>query len=185
MGLLFRSWYDKDESSSPMRPQFLLVLAFVVLNPTNPLAPAWSPNHEYLATTKVGQRFVTPEGGNYKLFLNGKLFYPTKVAHGLFSAYKDQHTFLSELEWSPDSRHVAFIEKIYDWEYYDPYNRYWDGWASKMRYYLAIVSTDGTAKGYRLPEAPQSLSLAWLAAGRIVYNGHTFDLATNPPQPIQ
>ena len=168
-----------------MGPQFLFLLAFVVLNPTTPLAPAWSPDHGYLASTKVGQRFVTPEGGNYKLLLNGKLVYPTKVAHGLLSAYKDQHTFLSELEWSPDSRHIAFIEKIYDWEYYDPYNRYWDGWASKMRYYLAVVSTDGTAKGYRLPEAPQSLSLEWLAAGRIVYNGHTFDLATNPPQPIQ
>lgn len=161
------------------------ILLFSIVAPTTPLVPVWSPDHQFLATTKVQQRLVTPEGGNYKLLINGKLVYPTKTRHGLFSAYKDQHTFLSELAWSPDNQDLAFIEKIYDWEYLDPYNSDFAGWASNMRYYLTIVSPDGVAKGYRLDHVPADFDVQWVGPDRVELNDRIFDLRANPPQPIR
>ena len=163
----------------------IFTVAFALVDPSRPLAPAWSPNGQILASTKVPEQFVTPEGGNYKLLMNGKLVYPAKVPHGWFSAYKDQHTFLSPLVWSPNSQDVAFLEKVYDWEYYDPYNFYWEGRASKLRYYLAIVSADGRAFGYRLTQVPDDIELEWRGPEQLELDGRTLNLQTNPPQPIK
>ena len=110
---------------------FILLLSPLIVR-DQPLAPAWAPDHQALATTKVSEAFATPEGGNYQLLLNGQLVYPKKPKHSWFHAYEDQHTFLSKLAWSPDSRRLALVEKVYDWEYTDPYNRYFDGTVSRM-----------------------------------------------------
>ena len=171
-------------------PALILFLLTIVvapdrsLAPSQPLAPTWSPDHKVLATTKVPQAFVTPEGGNYRLLLNGSLTYPRKAKRAWFSAYENQHTFLSPLEWSPDSRHVAFVEKIYDWEYTDPYNRYFDGRVSNLHFYLAVVSLDGQASGYQLDHVPLNIQLEWKQADEISFNGRSFDLRNDVFKPI-
>jgi hypothetical protein len=168
-----------------MYGRLICLLMFSRIVPTTPLVPVWSPNHRFLASTQVPQRLVTPEGGNYELLLNGKLVYPSRRHRGFLSAYQDQHTFLSELAWSPNSDRVAFVEKIYDWQYLDPYNGSFDGWATSMQYFLAIVSSRGEAKGYRLNQVPAHFSVRWLGPNRVELNGLTFDLEANPPQPIR
>ena len=166
-------------------PSVLRLLLFAaVLIHDQPLSPARSPDGQILATTEVPQTFVTPEGGNYKLLLNSVLAYPPKPKRSLFSAYQNWHTFLSPLAWSPDSRYVAFAEKIYNWEYLDPYGRNFDGIASKKRVVLAIVSRDGRAKGYRLGGEWENMQLSWIGPGQIAFDGKTYDLATHPPEPI-
>ena len=161
-----------------------LLLAFWVLAPDKPLTPVWSPDRQTLASTEVSSRFVTPEGGDYQLLLNQKLVYPKKK-RGWFSAYQNVHTFVSEFSWSPDSEHVAFVEKVYDWEYVDPFNSDFSGSASELRFYLAIVSNDGTARGYLLPEHLESATVRWQSPIEIDVNGRTFNLERNPPRPIR
>jgi hypothetical protein len=150
-----------------------------------PFSPAASPDHQILATTKVDEGFVTPEGANYKLLLNGHLVYPGKRKHVWFHAYEDQHTFLSDLTWSPDSQHLAFAEKVYDWEYLDPYNRYFDGTVSKESFYLVIVARDGTVRGYQLLGVPGRDDPRWQDSHTVVLNQRPFDLQTNAPTPIR
>ena len=149
-----------------------------------PLSPAWSPDHQILATTKVNERFATPEGANYTLFLNGRPAYPKPEKSRWFSAYTNQHTFLTELEWAPDSQQLAFFEKIYDWEYTDPYNHDFDGRVTKNRYYLVIVSRTGNAAGYSIDQAPTNPTVAWHGSSKVALNGRIFDLQANRPGPI-
>ena len=133
----------------------------------------------------MSEAFATPEGGNYQLLLNGQLVYPKKPKHSWFHAYEDQHTFLSKLAWSPDSRRLALVEKVYDWEYTDPYNRYFDGTVSRMGFYLAIIDREGRVSGYKLADVPEDIRLAWPNPQTVVLNDRTFDLRTNLPQPIR
>ncbi len=165
------------------------ILLFLAVNGATvrdqPLQPSWSPDHKILATTKVPLSFATPEGADYSLLLNGELLYPPKVKRSWFAARDQWHTFLSELTWSPDSRAVAFVEKVYRWQYSDPYNRDFDGTVSQEHVYLAIVSREGKATGYELDPAPQEVQLSWPQAQRIVINGRAFNLETNPPEPIE
>ncbi len=164
----------------------LSLLVLLLLLPGNrSLLPAWSPDHQILATTKVSERFVTPEGANYVLLLNGRPVYPEHKKARWSSAYTNEHTFLTELHWSPDSQRVAFLEKVYDWEYSDPYNRDFDGWASKIRFYLVVVSRDGKVAGYPLSWLLREGDVQWPAASKLTINGRLFDLDTNPPGPIQ
>lgn len=110
-----------------MTPKLTLLLLLFWQPGDAPLLPAWSPDRQILATTKVPERFATPEGANYTLLLNGHVVYPKPKKSHWFSAYTDQHTFLTELKWSPESHKLAFLEKVYDWEYSDPYNRDFEG----------------------------------------------------------
>lgn len=168
-----------------MSPKLTLLLLSFWQPGAAPLLPAWSPDHQILATTKVSERFVTPEGANYTLLLNGHVVYPKpEKSHG-FSAYKDQYTFLTELKWSPESQKLAFFEKVYDWEYRDPYNRDFEGSASKKRYYLAIVSRSGIAAGYRIDRVPTNPRIDWHGASKVALNGRIFDLKVNPPGSIK
>jgi hypothetical protein len=163
-----------------------LILSLIVLHPVpdQPLGPAWSPDHEVFATTQVPQAFVTPAGGNYSLLFNGKVVYPHKTKRAWFAAYENQHTFLSPMVWSPDSQHLAFVEKVYDWEYSDPFNRDFEGRVSNQHFYLVIVSRDGQASGYVLDRMPTRVDLRWKQADQITLNGRCFDLQANSPKPI-
>ena len=168
-----------------MTSTLTLLLLFFWQPGYGPLAPAWSPDHQVLATTRVSERFATPEGANYTLLFNGRVVYPKpNKKSGGFSAYQNQHTFLSELEWSQDSQNLAFIEKIYDWEYSDPYNSNFDGRVSNERYYLVILSRAGDAAGYRIQRAPTNPTVVWQGPSKVDINGQVFDLHANPPSPI-
>ena len=168
-----------------MNFRLALVLLFFLQPGDAPLEPAWSPDHQILATTKVLDRFITPEGANYTLLLNGRAVYPKPRKSRWFSAYSNQHTFLTELAWSPDSQNVAFFEKVYDWQYSDPYNSDFQGEVSNMRYYLVIVSRTGTGAGYQIDRAPPDPRVDWLGNSKIALNGRRFDLHADPPRPIK
>ena len=163
----------------------ILALAFqlVAQSSNRALQPAWSPDHQVLATAEVSQRFVTPEGAGCHLLLNQHRVYPPKKRKW-FAGYDGVHTFLSELSWSPDSQRVAFVEKIYDWEYTDPFNYDFAGTLKKQKFYLVLVSKDGRTAGYALPPNPDSATLHWLTADQLALGKHTYDLETNPPKPI-
>ncbi len=107
---------DERRPRRRRKTAWLLFLTVPSIVRDQPLAPAWSPDHQIVATTKVPQAFVTPEGGNYSLLFNGKLVYLPRAKRSWFSAYEHWHSFLSPLAWSPDSQRVAFVEKIYSWE---------------------------------------------------------------------
>jgi hypothetical protein len=161
---------------------FLILLNFLLVR-DKPLPPMWSPDHQVLASTEVPINFVTPEGGNYHALLNGQVVYPVKPKKrgGLYSNW---HTFLSDFAWSPDSQNVAFVEKVYDWQYYDPFGRYWDGQTYGKHFFLAILSRNGRTTGYPIAPLSGDIQLHWKGAGDIVLNGQTFDLNSKPPQPI-
>ena len=163
----------------------ILTLAFQLLLPAGnqPLQAAWSPNHQIRASAEVSQRFITPEGASYRLLLNQHRVYPPKQRKW-FAGYDGIHTFLSEFCWSPDSRHVAFVEKIYDWEYTDPFNSDFGGTLKKVKFYLVLVSETGRSAGYALAAKPDSESPHWLDARRLSLGKLTYDLAANPPKPL-
>ena len=98
--------------------------------------------------------------------------------------YDGIHTFLSPPEWSPDSRKVAIVARIFDWEYTDPFGKYFDGTVSKDRYYLAIASLDQLTVGYPLKSPVTNPKLAWLTNSRLTLDGQTFDLDAEPPGSI-
>lgn len=163
---------------------FLLpVLLIIGPSGQEPLAPAWSPDHQVLATTKIDERFLSPEGADYTLFLNGRRVYPPKPRHAFF-AYPSEHTFRSDLTWSPDGQYLVFTDEVYDWHYIDPYNSDFNGYAADKRYFLVVVTRDGKAAAYRLTGVPLDEEPHWDGPDTISLAGKKFDLRTNPPGKI-
>jgi hypothetical protein len=164
---------------------FLIALLFAIAPPSDvSLPPIWSPDHQVLATTKINERFVTPEGVDYTLFMNGRRAYPPKPKHTFFAAYTNEHTFRSNLTWSPDGQHLAFTEEVYDWHYMDPYNSDFNGYASEKRYFLVVVTRDGKPAGYRLSDIQSGAEPRWDGPDAVSFAGRDFDLRTDPPGKI-
>jgi len=145
----------------------------------------WSPDHKTLARIDIAQLIGSPQGSNSCLYFGPRAVYP--VVHPKDcephpkGIYDGIHTFLSPPEWSPDSRRVAIVARIFDWEYTDPFGIYFDGTASRDRYYLAIASLDQPTVGYPLKSPVTSPKIAWPTNSRLTLDGQTFDLAAQPP----
>jgi hypothetical protein len=145
----------------------------------------WSSDHKTLARVETEKWFATPDGANSCLYLNAQPVYPPKhCTPGPKATYRNIHTFLSSPEWSPDGRRVAAVEKVFDWEYLDPFGRYFDGESSDVRYHLVIVGTDGTVAGYPLKEIDEHPQVQWQSNSQLTLNGQSYDLASHPPAPI-
>jgi hypothetical protein len=148
----------------------------------------WSPDHKTLARIDIARQIGTPAGSNSCLYLGPRAVYP--AAHPKDcephprNIYDGIHTFLSAPEWSPDSRKVAIVTRIFDWEYADIFGRYWDGTVSNDRYYLAILSLDQPAAGYPLKSPVSNPTIKWLGDSRLELDGQTFDLGAQPPSQI-
>ena len=147
-------------------------------------ARQWSPDHKTLASVQSELLFATPDGANSCLYFNSQPVYPAKCKPRPKATYRHIHTFLSPIEWSPDSRNAALIVKIFDWEYLDPFNRYFDGESSDVRYYLVIAGTDGAVSGYGLKGIAVPPQLQWRSNSQITLNGQMFDLSAHPPTSI-
>jgi hypothetical protein len=158
----------------------------------------WSPDKQTLAHVGVVQKYGTPEGNDYCLLMNGRSAYPTNctfegrlspTAPGRHRSANSNsgffHSFFPEFAWSPDSQRLAFLEKTFEWEYIDPFNAYWDGTVSKLRYYLVIVPVNGGAYAYSLHEIAPTVKLAWTSDTELTLDRETFNLRTNAPQPIR
>jgi hypothetical protein len=148
------------------------------------LTGVWSPDHKTLAGVESQQSLATPAGANFCLYFNSQPVYPNDCRPWPKATYVHIHAFLSPPEWSSDGRRVAFVEKIFDWEYTDFFGAYWDGTSSDVHYYLVIAATDRTVSGYALKEVSEQPSLKWKDDSQLVLNGQTYDLAANPPAPI-
>jgi hypothetical protein len=148
----------------------------------------WSPDHGTLARVEIAQLIGTPEGSNSCLYFGPRAVYPAIHPKDCEphpkGIYDGIHTFLSPPEWSPDSRKVAIVARIFDWEYTDPFGKYFDGTVSKDRYYLAITSLDQPTVGYPLKSVVSNPKLTWLSNSQLTLDGQTFDLDAQPPGPI-
>jgi len=145
----------------------------------------WSPDHKTLARVETEKLFATPDGANSCLYFNAQPVYPSRhCAPRPKATYHNIHTFLSSPEWSPDGRRVALVETVFDWEYLDPFGRYFDGESSDVRYYLVIAGTDGAAAGYALEAVGDRPQLQWQSNSQLTLNGELYDLTVNPPVPI-
>ena len=145
----------------------------------------WSPDHKILARVETEKLFATPDGANSCLYLNAQPVYPPKhCTPRPKAAYRDIHSFLSSPEWSPDGRRVALVEKVFDWEYLDPFGRYFDGESSDLRYYLVIAATDGTVAGYSVNGIGEHSRLQWQSNSQLTLNGQSYDLTARPPAQI-
>jgi hypothetical protein len=142
----------------------------------------WSPDRKTLANVKLDVRFGTPAGQNSCLFLNERAVYPPNCDHAR-ATYNNIHTFLLPLVWSADNTRVAFVEKIFDWEYEDPFGRYFDGEAKNVRYYLVIASPDHIA-GYPIDASTAQQIPAWQGNFRLMLGAMQYDLDSHPPAPI-
>jgi hypothetical protein len=148
----------------------------------------WSPDHNTLARIDIAQLIGTPEGSNSCLYFGPRPVYPTVHPKDCQprpkGIYDGIHTFLSPPEWSPDSRRVAIVARIFDWEYTDPFGNYFNGAVSKDRYYLAIASLDQPTLGYPLKSSVTNPKLMWLSNSQLSLDGQIFDLAAQPPTSI-
>jgi len=142
----------------------------------------WSPDHQTLANVKLDVMFGTPAGANSCLFLNGTAVYPAGCDHAKES-YSHIHTFILPLVWSADGSKVAFVEKIFDWEYWDPFLRYFDGETSKVHYYL-VVALAGHFGGYAINSSASQQVPVWQSSSRLQLGDMTYDLDANPPSSI-
>jgi len=182
------SWLDDSRVGVVCRtdPEVSTYLVFNIQAGSEAAYPgyffSWSPDRKTLAGVKLDVMFGTPAGQNSCLLLNEHAIYPTGCDHAK-ATYSHIHTFLSPLVWSPDSSKVAFVEKIFDWEYADPFARYFDGEASNVRYYLVIASERGAA-GYHLTSAAAEQAPSWQTNSRLMLGSQALDLESQPPVPI-
>ena len=142
----------------------------------------WSPDHKTLADVKLDVKFGTPAGENSCLFLNGTAVYPAGCDHAKES-YSHIHTFILPLVWSTDGSKVAFVEKIFDWEYLDPFLRYFDGETSNVHYYL-VVALAGHFGGYAINSVAAQQVPVWQSSSRLQLGDMTYELDANPPSSI-
>jgi hypothetical protein len=153
----------------------------------------WSPDRQTLAHFGVLQLYTAPEGDNCCLLFNSATVYP-------FGCHFDGeqrvpgsnrtrplasiHTFFPPLVWSSDGLKLAFLEKVYNWHYGDPYNRDFYGRASEVRYYLAIITAGRPAVGYSVPDPKGNLKIAWINDSAVEAAGRRYDLSSNTPYAI-
>lgn len=142
----------------------------------------WSPDRKTLADVKVDVKFGTPAGENSCLLLNLTAVYPAGCDHAK-ATYSHIHTFMLPVVWAADGGRVAFVEKIFDWEYWDPFLRYFDGETSNVHYYLVVVSA-GHAGGYPITLAAAQQIPVWQSDSRLQLGAMTYDLDSNPPLSI-
>jgi hypothetical protein len=111
------------------------------------------------------------------------------VAHPESYHYENIHQVDSSLVWSPGGRRLAFVDTIYDFDWGMSDNGEDTKASGNFRYFLAIVSRDRVAVGYRLPAQIDHPQIEWLDEARVKLTGtagetpweRTFDPAVDPP----
>uniref|UniRef100_Q028U1 Uncharacterized protein n=1 Tax=Solibacter usitatus (strain Ellin6076) TaxID=234267 RepID=Q028U1_SOLUE len=106
--------------------------------------------------------------------------------------YRDEHTVESDLVWSPDSRSLAFIVDVYDFEWGGEGTDHEVREDGNHRAFLAIISADRPAVGYRITHSIDEPKVKWLDNSRIEVKSavresesrDVFQLLANPPKPI-
>lgn len=176
--------------------EFYMVLDVVsgrVLQTFPGLSFAWSPDRRTLA--HVGPLIHFAVLHDYCVFLNDTKAYPKGCSQGRKAVrsgsrpttftYRDQHTVESDLVWSPDGHKLAFVVDVYDFDWSDEGTDHEAREDRNHRAFLAIISADRPAVGFRITGSISEPKLRWLDNSRIeLGSGVVFDLAANPPKPI-
>jgi hypothetical protein len=133
---------------------------------------SWSPDHRILAHVGPFMHFAAPPAQNYCLLFNDKPVYTRNcrrdvdpvdkpgTALNAPAHYRNIHTINYPLVWSPDGRKIAFLVEVYDFIWTMPENGEETRDFVNSRGFLAIVSLDGRAAGYRVEKFPSEPRLA-------------------------
>jgi len=175
--------------------EFYIVLDAVsgkVLQTFSGLYFAWSPDRRILAHVGPLMHFAAVH--DYCVLFNETKAYPkgcpeAKVLKSRSRpdtfTYRDIHTVLSDFVWSPDGRELAFVVDVYDFDWSDEGTDHEAREDRNHRSFLALVSGDRPAVGFRITDSMSEPKLKWLDNSRIeLGSGAHFDLAANPPAPI-
>lgn len=117
---------------------------------------AWSPDNSHLAYHGWIPHFSPPFGHSSYLQIDGKTVYPPHAVTSAVSSpgphgtrlephtiqesgglYRNIHEFYGAFFWAPDSKRVAFIDRIYDWKSVD--NTLMDAGEQNVRFFLVIA----------------------------------------------
>ena len=158
---------------------------------------SWSPDHQTLAHVGWIIHFATPANQNYCLLFNDRPVYtpgcsnevnatPKKVparraelkngatrrgnrtaVHVEPAHFVNVHQIDPPLVWSPNGRNLAFVERIYDFDWGMDETGEETRETSNSRYFLAVVSTGHPAVGYRFSETVSMTQLEWLNDSRV------------------
>jgi len=183
---------------------------------------SWSPDHQTLAYIGWTIHFATPASQNYCVHFNDRPVYTPGCSNKINATpkkartvkdsskdgsttrgkagtarldsnhYENIHEVSFPLVWSPGGRDLAFVETIYDFDWGMTESGEETRETGNYRYYLAIVSTEHPAIGYRLVDQVGMPQLEWLNDSRVKLAGslqnkpfeRTFDLQVDPPRPI-
>jgi hypothetical protein len=112
---------------------------------------------------------------------------PAESAH-----YENIHDVSPSLVWSPSGHNLAFVETIYDFDWGTDEKGEEIRQNGNYRWFLAFVSVDGPATGYRLAQQVDSPQIEWLDDSHVKLKSVTgekrferaFDLIADPPKPI-
>jgi hypothetical protein len=150
----------------------------------------WSPDHKTVAYVGSIVHFAPPISQNHCLLFNDETVYTRNCSNQIDShddgPFRNIHTFASPLVWSPDSRNLAFVEEVFDWDFDPAPNETGSGKWSNERYYLVIASASQPIRGYRLrrSEYSETPSLAWISTSQIKLDGRIYDLTKERPKVI-
>lgn len=151
----------------------------------------WSPDRTTIAHIGPIMHDDEPMARNYCLMFNGKFVYTPRCSNekrpdddGIF---RDIHSFVQPFAWSPDSKRIAFVEKVYDWRFGDKQQRAAGGEFINTRHFLAVVSVTGRVAGFPLKQM-ESPAVQWVSNTRIKLTSAgvetVYDLLKTKPQPI-
>ncbi len=152
----------------------------------------WSPDRRIVA--HVGPLIHFAAVHDYCVHFNATKVYPkgcpeAKVVKSRSRpdtfAFRDLHTVDPDLVWSPDGHKLAFLVDLYDFDWSGEGTDHETREDRNHRTFLAIISADRPAVGYRITDSTSDKKLRWLSNSRIqVGGGVAFDLLVNPPRAI-
>jgi len=135
-----------------------------------------SPDGRHVANTGWLPHFGMPYEQSYHLQIDGKDVYPKpthpdqelNLARKVANRYIEIHDFQSGFAWSPDSRLVALVDLVFDWEpRTDRVNGDDDENRLNPRFYLVVAGVNAIPRGVRIKRSAAPPELHWIGNSAI------------------
>lgn len=136
-----------------------------------------SPDRKWIAHVGFMPHFAPQYAHNYYLQIDGKTIYPSGLKAGdEFSArtdsrdsflFRDIREFRSLLVWSPDSKRIALIERMFDFHVDKADPNYQAGEERNPRFALIVVTTGGKTVRRALKPFEGRAEVKWVSAGSV------------------
>jgi len=138
-----------------------------------------SPDRKKVAHAGSIPHFAPPFAKSNYLQIDGKTVYPAfgkgqspeqrpEAVEQRGSVYFGIHEFLPGLDWSPDSKWVAFIERVYDWEPERPDSN--AGKERNERHFLVVAAEKSEPMRVELPAPAGPSRIEWLDRNSLAYS---------------